>query len=68
MEFVLGRLIRLGDLADLLTDLGESLADLLVGLRLDLGFETVRLVNDWLEASDLTVVGVDETGKNSHSR
>ena len=53
MELVLGRLVRLGDLADLLADLGEALADLLVGQGLDLGFEarSPRRRSGWMRRS-----------------
>ena len=43
-------------------------ADLLVGHGLELGFEGVGLVDERLQASDLAVVRVDETGKESHGR
>jgi hypothetical protein len=68
MELVLGRLVRFGDLEDLLADHREALADLLVGKGLDLGFEGVRLVDEGLEVMELTIVGVDKTGKESHGR
>jgi hypothetical protein len=68
MEFVFRRLARLGDLADLFTNLGEALADLLGGERLDLGLEGVDLVDDRLNVSKLAVVRVDESGKESHGR
>ena len=55
-----------GDLADLVADLGEPGPDLVVGEGLDLGLERVRLVDRRLDASDLAVVRVDETGKELH--
>jgi hypothetical protein len=68
VELVVRWLVRLRYLADLLADLAEASADLLVGKGFDLGFEVVGLVDDWLDASDFTIIGVDETGKKSHSR
>ena len=55
-----------GARADLVADLGELGADLLVGQRLEFGLERVGLVDQGLDASKLAVVRVDETGKESH--
>src|SRR5688572_28992192 len=66
VQLVLGRLIRGGLRVDLFADLGELRADLLFGQRLEFGFERVRLVDHRLDPSDLAVVRVDETGKESH--
>ncbi len=63
---VLGRLLRDGDLEDLGADVREPRPDLVVGEGLDLGLERVRLVDRWLDASDLAVVRVDESGKELH--
>jgi hypothetical protein len=68
VELVVGGLVGLGDLADLVADLGEPGADLLVAERGDLGLELVGLVDDGLQASKLAVVRVDETGEESHGR
>ena len=68
VELVVGRLVRLGVRADLLADLGELGADLLVGQGLEFGLERVGLVDQGLDASKLAVVRVDETGKESHGR
>src|SRR6266511_4399053 len=66
----LGRLVRLGGLVDLLADHLDAAADLLFGERLELSFEGARLVDHWLDASDLAVVRVDETVEKAqdHSR
>ena len=66
VELVVGRLVRLGARADLVADLRELGADLLVGQRLEFGLERVGLVDQGLDASELAVVRVDETGKESH--
>ena len=66
VELVVGRLVRLGVRPDLVADLGELGADLLVGQRLEFGLERVGLVDQGLDASNLAVVRVDETGKESH--
>ena len=66
VELVLGRLVGLGDLVDLLADLRELRADLLVGERLVLGLERVGLVDQGIDASDLAVIRVDEAGKELH--
>ena len=68
VELVFRGLVRDRELANLLADLGEPRADLLLGKGLDLGLEGVCLVDKGLDASKLTVVGVDETGKQSHGR
>ena len=68
VELVVGRLVRFGDVVHLFADHRETLADLLVAERLDLGFELVGLVYERLEVTELTVVGVDESGKESHGR
>ena len=67
-ELLLGRLAGDGGLVDLLTDQLEAVADGLVGQRGDLGLELVDLLDQGLEPSDLAVVRVDETGKESHGR
>ncbi len=66
VELVLGRLVRLGDLVDLGADLRDLGADLFVGHGFEFGFEATDLVDERLDPSDLTVVGVDETGKQAH--
>jgi hypothetical protein len=65
-QLFIRRLAGLGDLVDLLADELESLPDVVVREGLDLGFELVDLVDQGLDASDLAVVRVDETGKESH--
>ena len=65
LELLVGRLVGRGVLADLLADLRELRADLVVGEGLELGFEAVGLVDERLEASDLAVVRVDEAGKEA---
>ena len=66
VQLVLGRLVRLRLRVDLLADLGDLRADLLGGQRLEFGFERVRLLDQGKDPSDLAVVRVDETGKESH--
>ena len=66
VELVVGRLLGLARRPDLLADLRELGADLLVGQGLELGLERVRLVDPGLDASQLAVVRVDETGKELH--
>ncbi len=68
VEFVLGRVVRRGDLVDLRPDLGELGLDLVVAERLEFGFEAVDLIDERLDPSKLAVVGVDETGKQAHGR
>jgi hypothetical protein len=65
-QLLLGRLAGLRQLADLFADLGEPLADLVIGEGRDLGLELVRLVDQGLDPSKLTVVRVDELGKKAH--
>ena len=60
LELIIGRRVGLGDLPDLVTELGEASPDLVIGQRLELGLEGVRLVDNGLDAFDLTVVGIDE--------
>jgi hypothetical protein len=67
-QLVLGRLAGDGRLADLLADQVEAFADLVVREGGDVGLELVDLVDQGLDASDLAVVRVDETGKKSHGR
>ena len=66
VELVIGRLVRLRELEDLLADLRELRADLVVGERLEFGFERVGLLDHRLDTSDLAVIRVDETGKELH--
>ena len=67
VELVLGRLLGLGDLADLVADLGEAGADLLVGEGLiSASSSFASSTNGWMR--QLAVVRVDETGKESHGR
>ena len=47
-------------LPDLVAERVEARADLVVGQRLDLGLEGVRLVDERLDPLDLAVVRVDE--------
>ena len=70
VQLVLGRLVGDGGLVDLLADVGDPLADLVVGERLDLRLEPVDLVDERLDASKLAVVRVDETIEKTqnHSR
>ena len=65
VALVLGRLVGLRDLADLLADLGEPLADLVVGERGDLGLELVGLVDDGLETSELAVSSSRRIGRRT---
>jgi hypothetical protein len=57
-------LVGLRDVADLLADLVEPLADLVVAERRDLVLELVGLVDDGLEPSQLAVVRVDKAERN----
>jgi hypothetical protein len=66
VALVVRGLVGLRDLADLLADLVEPLADLVVAERGDLVLELVGLVDDWLEPPQLAVVRVDKTGKELH--
>ena len=68
VELVLGRLVGCGRLERIGAELVERGADLLVGEGLVFGFEGVRLVDERLQSSDLAVVRVDESGKESHGR
>jgi hypothetical protein len=68
VELVVGRLVRRGGFEGLLAKLGELVADRLVRHGFVFGFERVRGVDDRLEASDLPIVGVDETVQKSHGR
>ena len=60
MELVVGRLVRSRDLADLRPEYVESGADLVVGQRLELRLELVRLVDHRLDPLELAIVRVDE--------
>ena len=70
VEFVLGRLVGDGRLVDLLADVGDPGADLLVRHGLELGLEPIRFVDHRLDASNLAVVRVDESIEKAqnHSR
>ncbi len=68
VELVLGRLLGGGILRDLRADRAHPLPDLLVGEGGELVLELVGLVDDWLEAIDLTVVGIEEFGEQAHGR
>jgi hypothetical protein len=68
VELVLGWLVGRGRLERVGAELVERGADLLVGEGLVFGFEGVRLVDERLQSSDLAVVRVDESGKESHGR
>ena len=68
VELVVGRLVGLDGLAELVADRGEPSADLVVGEGLDLLFEIVGLVDERLDPLQLTVVRVDEPGKEKHGR
>ena len=60
VELVVRGLAGLRRLADLLAELGEAGADLVVGQTLELGLELVGPVGERLDAFDLPVVGVDK--------
>ncbi len=66
VQLVVGRLTLRGSGVDLFADLGELGPDGVVGKGLDLGLEAVGLVDPRLDASNLAVIRVDETGKESH--
>ena len=68
VQLVVGRFVRHGGSGDLGAELGERRPDLIVGQRLVVGLEGVRLVDQGLEASDLAVVRVDETVQELHGR
>ena len=68
VALVVRGLVGLRDLADLLADLVEPLADLVVAERGDLFLELVGLVDDGLEPPQLAVVRVDEAGEELHGR
>ena len=65
-QLLFGGLAGGGQGLDLLADLGELGADLLVGEAFELGLEGVGLVDHGLDVPELAVVRVDETGKESH--
>jgi len=66
MELVIGRWLGTRGGADLLADLGKLVTDLLVGQAFELGLERIGLVDPWLDPSQLTVIRIDETGKETH--
>ena len=68
VELVVGRLVARRDLVHLGLDDLDPLADLVVGEGLELVLELVDLVHDRLEAADLAVVGVEESGDEAHGR
>ena len=63
VELVLGRLLGDDGLAELVAERREPLADLRVAQRLDLFLEIVGLVDERLDPLQLTVVRIDEPGK-----
>ena len=65
-QFLFGRFARGRQRPDLVADLGELGTDLILGECLELGLEGVRLIDQGLDASDFTVIGVDKTGEESH--
>ena len=65
VELVVGRLLLDDGLVELRAQLEESGADVLVGQRLELGFQLVRFVDERLDPLQLTVVRVDEPGKET---
>ena len=65
-ELLLGRLAGLRDLVDLLTDVREPLTDLVVAQGRDLGLELVGFFDQGFDSPDLSIVRVDEAGKETH--
>jgi len=66
MELIVGRSLGLGGRTDLFADLRELGTDLLIGQAFELGLERIGLVDPWLDPSQLTVIRIDETGKETH--
>ena len=66
VQLVVARLLAGRELADLVADLREQRADLVVGQGLVLGLECVGGVDLRLDPAQLTVVGIDESGKQLH--
>src|SRR5829696_6553965 len=67
-ELLVGGLLLLGDIPDVGLDDVDALADLVVGEGRELVLERVDVVDDWLEAADLAVVRVEESGEKAHGR
>ena len=65
MALVVGRLLGLAGLADLLANLVDEGADLLVGARLHLGLQLVDPLDERLDAMELAVVRVDEPAQEA---
>src|SRR6185369_10913407 len=66
LELVLGRLIGRRGLDQLGADARDAFTDLVVGQRLELGLEGIDLVDERLDPTELTVVGIEETGEDAH--
>src|SRR6185436_8924987 len=58
--------LGLGGRTDFFADLRELGTDLLIGQAFELGLERIGLVDPWLDPSQLTVIRIDETGKETH--
>ena len=65
VALVVGRLLGLAGVANLVADLVDEGADLLVGARLHLGLELVDPVDERLDAPELAVVRVDEAAQEA---
>src|SRR5439155_11345782 len=65
VELVVGRLLLDEALAELSAQAEEAVLDVLVGQGLDLGFQLVGLVDERLDPLQLTVVRIDEPGKET---
>ena len=65
VELVVGRLLLHDGLAELVAQPEEPGPDVLVGQGLDLGFQLDRFVDERLDPLQLTVVRIDEPGKET---
>ena len=69
VELIVGRLLLDERLTELVAQPEEAGLDVLVGQGLDLGFQLVGLVDERLDPLQLTVVRIDEPGKETkHGR